>query len=153
MNKATLGAPGERAPREPVAMAWKRVGVRFLPFADAASTELPLGRLLRLSLFQVSVGMAAVLVIGTLNRVMIVEMGMAADDDSVRRDPLAGPHKDAIADLQGGRWNLHQFTVIHQPECSVGFQRRQIAGHRTRAAAHHLIEHPTAQEKEDQHDR
>lgn len=30
---------------------------RFLPFADAASADLPLRRLLRLSLFQVSVGM------------------------------------------------------------------------------------------------
>ena len=57
---------------------WNRVGTRFLPFADAASTELPLGRLLRLSLFQLSVGMAAVLLTGTLNRVMIVELGMAA---------------------------------------------------------------------------
>ena len=57
---------------------WKRVGTRFLPFADAATTELPLGRLLRLSLFQVSVGMAAVLLTGTLNRVMIVELGMAS---------------------------------------------------------------------------
>ncbi|HZF77535.1 MAG TPA: BCD family MFS transporter, partial [Acetobacteraceae bacterium] len=35
-------------------------------------------RLLRLSLFQVSVGMAAALLIGTLNRVMIVELGVAA---------------------------------------------------------------------------
>ena len=52
------------------------VGPRFLPFADAASTELPLGRLLRLSLFQVSVGMAVVLLNGTLNRVMIVELGV-----------------------------------------------------------------------------
>lgn len=57
---------------------WKRVGTRFLPFADAASDGLPLGRLLRLSLFQLSVGMAAVLLTGTLNRVMIVELGMAA---------------------------------------------------------------------------
>ena len=57
---------------------WNRVGARFLPFADAASAELPLGRLLRLSLFQVSVGMAAVLLTGTLNRVMIVELGMSA---------------------------------------------------------------------------
>lgn len=55
---------------------WNRVGTRFLPFADAASAELPLPRLLRLSLFQVSVGMAAVLLTGTLNRVMIVELGM-----------------------------------------------------------------------------
>jgi BCD family chlorophyll transporter-like MFS transporter len=57
---------------------WNRLGTRFLPFADAATAELPLGRLLRLSLFQVSVGMAAVLLTGTLNRVMIVELGMAS---------------------------------------------------------------------------
>lgn len=57
---------------------WIRIGARFLPFADAATPELPLSRLLRLSLFQVSVGMAAVLLTGTLNRVMIVELGMAA---------------------------------------------------------------------------
>ncbi len=53
-----------------------RYGPRFLPFADAASADLPLPRLLRLSLFQVSVGMALVLLVGTLNRVMIVEMGV-----------------------------------------------------------------------------
>jgi BCD family chlorophyll transporter-like MFS transporter len=52
------------------------LGVRLLPFADAATAELPLRRLLRLSLFQVSVGMAVVLLIGTLNRVMIVELGV-----------------------------------------------------------------------------
>ncbi|MBP2278039.1 MULTISPECIES: BCD family MFS transporter [Sphingomonas] len=57
---------------------WNRLGTRFLPFADAASPDLPLARLLRLSLFQVSVGMAAVLLTGTLNRVMIVELGMAS---------------------------------------------------------------------------
>ena len=47
---------------------------RFLPFADAASEDLPLSRLLRLSLFQISVGMAMVMLVGTLNRVMIVEL-------------------------------------------------------------------------------
>ncbi len=57
---------------------WKGVGTRFLPFADAASDQLPLGRLLRLSLFQFSVGMAAVLMTGTLNRVMILELGVPA---------------------------------------------------------------------------
>jgi BCD family chlorophyll transporter-like MFS transporter len=61
-----------------LARAWTRIGPSFLPFADAASDELPLGRLLRLSLFQVSVGLAAVLLIGTLNRVMIVELGVSA---------------------------------------------------------------------------
>ena len=54
------------------------LGTRFLPFADAASADLPLSRLLRLSLFQISVGMALVMLIGTLNRVMIVEMGVPA---------------------------------------------------------------------------
>jgi MFS transporter, BCD family, chlorophyll transporter len=57
---------------------WKRVPERWLPFADAASPDLPLPRLLRLSLFQVSVGMATALMVGTLNRVMIVELGVGA---------------------------------------------------------------------------
>jgi BCD family chlorophyll transporter-like MFS transporter len=57
---------------------WVGYGTRFLPFADAATPDLPLGRLLRLSLFQVSVGMALVLLIGTLNRVMIVELSVPA---------------------------------------------------------------------------
>ncbi len=61
-----------------VASGWTQVSPRFLPFADAATVELPLGRLLRLSLFQVSVGMAIVLLIGTLNRVMIVELNVPA---------------------------------------------------------------------------
>jgi BCD family chlorophyll transporter-like MFS transporter len=67
-----------RAMNDRAARLWTGVGTRFLPFADVATAEVPLGRLLRLSLFQVSVGMATVLLIGTLNRVMIVEMGMAA---------------------------------------------------------------------------
>jgi BCD family chlorophyll transporter-like MFS transporter len=57
---------------------WANLGPRFLPFADAATPDLPLSRLLRLSLFQVSVGMALVLLVGTLNRVMIVELGVPA---------------------------------------------------------------------------
>jgi BCD family chlorophyll transporter-like MFS transporter len=63
---------------ERLARGWTRLGPRFLPFADAATAELPLGRLLRLSLFQVTVGMSLVLLIGTLNRVMIVELGVSA---------------------------------------------------------------------------
>lgn len=58
--------------------AWVSMGSRFLPFADVATPELPLSRLIRLSLFQVSVGMAMVLLVGTLNRVMIVELGVPA---------------------------------------------------------------------------
>jgi BCD family chlorophyll transporter-like MFS transporter len=57
---------------------FKTLGLRALPFADAASDQLPLGQLLRLSLFQVSVGMATVMLLGTLNRVMIVELSVPA---------------------------------------------------------------------------
>jgi BCD family chlorophyll transporter-like MFS transporter len=59
-----------------VVRRWLALGPRYLPFADAATVDLPLNRLLRLSLFQLSVGMATVLLTGTLNRVMIVEMGV-----------------------------------------------------------------------------
>ncbi|MFC3685745.1 BCD family MFS transporter [Hydrogenophaga luteola] len=59
--------------------AWAvRLTQRYVPFADAASAELPLGRLLRLSLFQLSIGMTMALLVGTLNRVMIVELGVPA---------------------------------------------------------------------------
>ncbi|WP_242186266.1 BCD family MFS transporter [Sphingomonas sp. CARO-RG-8B-R24-01] len=76
--KATLRRRPARVGTLSSGAFWNRLGTRFLPFADAATAELPLGRLLRLSLFQVSVGMAAVLLTGTLNRVMIVELGMAS---------------------------------------------------------------------------
>lgn len=65
-------------PRKRLWQTWAKVPARLLPFADAASDRLPLARLLRLSLFQVSVGMATALLIGTLNRVMIVELGVGA---------------------------------------------------------------------------
>ena len=56
----------------------KKLSGAWLPFADAASEGLPMRQLLRLSLFQVSVGMATVLLLGTLNRVMIVELAVPA---------------------------------------------------------------------------
>ena len=56
--------------------SWIAMGPRFLPFADIATDDIPLSRLLRLSLFQISVGIALVLLIGTLNRVMIVELNV-----------------------------------------------------------------------------
>jgi BCD family chlorophyll transporter-like MFS transporter len=74
-------------PRDPVAIRlarqWQGLSPKFMPFADAATAELPMGQLLRLSLFQVTVGMAVVLLIGTLNRVMIVELGVPASVVSV----------------------------------------------------------------------
>jgi BCD family chlorophyll transporter-like MFS transporter len=56
----------------------RQIGPRYMPFADVATDDLPLSRLLRLSLFQVTVGMALVLLVGTLNRVMIVELSVPA---------------------------------------------------------------------------
>ncbi|MEL6757684.1 MAG: BCD family MFS transporter [Pseudomonadota bacterium] len=63
-----------KAQRPQFSDAWKGLSRKFLPFADAASEDLPLSQLLRLSLFQVSVGMILTLLAGTLNRVMIVEL-------------------------------------------------------------------------------
>ena len=67
-----------QAARQQAIQSWFELLPRLLPFADAATAELPMARLLRLSLFQVSVGMAGALLTGTLNRVMIVELGVAA---------------------------------------------------------------------------
>ncbi|MGB3471251.1 MAG: BCD family MFS transporter [Erythrobacter sp.] len=61
---------------KPPSTTFAQVVMACLPFADAASVDLPLSRLLRLAMFQVSVGMATVLLNGTLNRVMIVELGV-----------------------------------------------------------------------------
>ncbi|MEM1229066.1 MAG: MFS transporter [Pseudomonadota bacterium] len=57
---------------------WVALGPSYLPFADIATPDLTWPRLLRLSLFQVSVGMTLVLLAGTLNRVMIVELEVPA---------------------------------------------------------------------------
>jgi MFS transporter, BCD family, chlorophyll transporter len=56
----------------------RRGGIHLMPFADAATPDLPMGRLLRLTLFQVAGGMAMVMLVGTLNRVMIVELNVSA---------------------------------------------------------------------------
>jgi BCD family chlorophyll transporter-like MFS transporter len=69
---------GTRPELEALKAEWRRFFLKLLPFADAATADLPVGRLIRLSLFQVSVGMATVMLIGTLNRVMIVEMQVPA---------------------------------------------------------------------------
>ncbi len=55
-----------------------QIGPKYLPFADVATDDVTLTRLLRLSLFQITVGMALVLIVGTLNRVMIVELNVPA---------------------------------------------------------------------------
>ena len=64
--------------RVPMPRWFTAYGTRFMPFADAASPELPMARLLRLSLFQVVIGMVTALLVGTLNRVMIVELQVPA---------------------------------------------------------------------------
>ncbi|MFM8610950.1 MAG: BCD family MFS transporter [Burkholderiaceae bacterium] len=78
---ASRSSQASRSPRK----LWLRppawaiaLAARYVPFADAASPDLPLGRLLRLSLFQAAIGMSMALLVGTLNRVMIVELGVPA---------------------------------------------------------------------------
>ncbi len=63
-------------PLDPRLLAWRQLIRRLLPFADVATPEVPMARLLRLSLFQVSIAIAMVLLTGTLNRVMVVELGV-----------------------------------------------------------------------------
>ncbi len=73
-SKATRRVPlAQRAIR-----AWSTLGPEYLPFADAASADLPLKRLLRLSLFKFTMGMTLALMVGTLNRVMIFELQVSA---------------------------------------------------------------------------
>ncbi|MBK1735196.1 MFS transporter [Halorhodospira abdelmalekii] len=61
-----------------IADLYRNVSRIMLPFADAATEQLPMTRIFRLALFQVTVGMMYVLFTGTLNRVMIHELGIAA---------------------------------------------------------------------------
>jgi len=56
----------------------KQMPMSWLPFADVASPDLPMARLLRLSLFKFTMGITTALMIGTLNRVMIVELFVPA---------------------------------------------------------------------------
>ena len=73
-----LETPAVATERPSMWIMWTRIDPRWLPFADAGSDSLPFSRLVRLSLFQVSVGMCMVLLSGTLNRVLIVELGAAS---------------------------------------------------------------------------
>ncbi len=75
---ADCPAPAVTPAVSPFRAVLEKLGPRFLPFADAATPQLPMSRLLRLSLFQVTVGMALVLVNGTLNRIMILDLAVPA---------------------------------------------------------------------------
>lgn len=89
--------------------AWRALGAKLLPFTDAATGDLPLGRLLRLSLFQISVGMAVVLLTGTLNRVMIVELSVPA---SIVSSMVAIPLVVApLRALIGHRSDVHRSSL------------------------------------------
>lgn len=66
------------APSERLINVWRNVNTGWLPFADVATDDVPLSRLMRLALFQLSVGMVQTLFVGTLNRVMILELNVPA---------------------------------------------------------------------------
>jgi len=65
-------------PAELSVRLWRSIGTRWMPFADVGSDDVPLSRLFRLSLFQLAVGMVQTLFVGTLNRVMILELRVPA---------------------------------------------------------------------------
>ena len=92
---------------------WFSLGPRFLPYADVVLPDLPWARLFRLSLFQVSVGMTLVLLVGTLNRVMIVELNVPASLVAVMvaLPLLAAPARALI----GFRSDTHR--------CELGWRR------------------------------
>ncbi len=77
---AVSGEVPAAAPRatSAAARAWMKVGNQWMPFADIATSDVPLTRFLRLSMFQLTVGMVQTLFFGTLNRVMIVELHISA---------------------------------------------------------------------------
>ena len=125
-TRSSSGGPDESSAASPT-RALDALGpsiMPFMPFADAATPELPMGRLLRLSLFQVTVGMAAVLLIGTLNRVMIVELGGPGLDR--RRDAVAAADLRALA-------GAGRLPLGHPP-----------LGARLAARALHLVRHAAA---------
>lgn len=62
-----------------LASTWgQKIQGLFQPFAEVITEDLPLPRLARMALFQLSVGLTAALILGTLNRVMIVELHLPA---------------------------------------------------------------------------
>jgi len=66
------------APTGRINAAWRWLGQKMQPFAEVVTEDLPFPRLARMALFQLSVGLTAALIIGTLNRVMIVELHLPA---------------------------------------------------------------------------
>ena len=97
----------------------RTIAPRFLPFADVATDQVPLTRLLRLSIFQITVGMALVILAGTLNRVMIVELSVPASLVSVMialpvllapLRPIIGHKSDNHASALG----LRRFPYIYR---------------------------------------
>jgi BCD family chlorophyll transporter-like MFS transporter len=71
------------ANKQSSAAAWAQFYTKFGPIRQFEEAGLSFPRLLRLSLFQVTVGLAQVLFYGTLNRVMIVELKVPATIVSV----------------------------------------------------------------------
>ena len=125
-----------------LARQWVRLGPRFLPFADVATADLPLARLLRLGLFQVSVGMAAVLLTGTLNRVTVVDSRRAWVVEQHIYDPtgttlLASAVAESFRYYPAQQVSLPERVAIRLPTANMSLkidlgtmQINQLAGNR-----------------------
>jgi BCD family chlorophyll transporter-like MFS transporter len=82
-TEPTASAGGAKAAPRRAAPSWAAFYAKFGPIRAFEDEGVSFNRLLRLSLFQVTVGLAQVLFYGTLNRVMIVELGVPATIVSV----------------------------------------------------------------------
>ena len=79
-----------------------QLGTQWMPFADVATPELPLSRLLRLSMFQLSIGLATALLVGTPDSTAAIERSraMRGQSDAWWQKYLAlprGPEEDRLA--------------------------------------------------------
>ena len=92
--------------RERAVKFWSELGPRYLPFADAATPDLPLSRLLRLSLFQVTVGMALALADRNLEQ---------GHDRRAGRAGLAGRHHDFAASAVRAVPRADRLPLGHAP--------------------------------------
>ena len=154
-NKQVLTGAGHppMSAREAAARAqMSRFIMSIMPFADAASTDLPLARLFRLSLFQVSVGITLVLLGGTLNRVMAIELGIPVSIIAVAMAlplvaaPARAPEDHALLKTVDHRLNersIHRRDrPVHDADDIGGRFVADLLQHDAGGCLFHALHHP-----------
>ena len=83
----------------------------------------------------------------------VVDVGGPERDAPVRRQPVAGAHKDAVAGLQRASRRLHQAAVGAHQRRRGRAQAGEIGGDAARVAPHRGVERAAEQQEEQQHQR